>query len=56
MEDDGVIRSLKRSGTPVTRENYIRRNWVPVPQPWTPEHEAELPPELQNWAVFGEPA
>lgn len=40
-------------GIPVTRENYIKKNWRPVPQPWTAEHEYALPEFLQDWSQFG---
>jgi hypothetical protein len=40
---------MRRHHVPVTRENYIEANWGDdVPDPWTAEHEAELPDFLQE--------
>jgi len=52
MADDVLVRSMRKNGQPVTRENYIALAWPEVPVPWLPEHEAELPEELQDWSVF----
>jgi len=49
---DPIIEQLQADGRPITRENYIRRNWPELPNPWLPDHEAQLPPDLQDWAVF----
>jgi hypothetical protein len=54
-EDDIIVQGLKRRGLAVTRENYIDRNWPETPEPWTAEHEAELPASLQDWSVFERP-
>jgi hypothetical protein len=27
-------------------------NWPEKPEPWTAEHEADLPKELQDWSQF----
>lgn len=36
-------------GRPLTRDNYILHNWGPEPpEPWTAEHEAEIPEPLQD--------
>ena len=36
----------------MTRENYISLAWGdPLPD-WTPDLEAELPEELQDWSLF----
>jgi len=48
-EPDGTIEALRRAGIPVTRENYIDRVTNFGELEWTAEHEAMLPPELQNW-------
>ena len=48
-DDDHVVRFLKSKGIDVTRENYIDINWLgETPDPWTEEHEAELPEYLQE--------
>jgi hypothetical protein len=48
-EDDDIVRYLKELGLPVTREAYIRVNWLGhPPEPWTEEHEQELPPSLRQ--------
>jgi hypothetical protein len=38
---------LKR-GEPITRENFIANNWGDMPDPWTAEHEQEMPPDLRE--------
>ena len=45
---DPVLEDMILRGIPVTRENYISQNWMPIPKPWTAEHEAELPPSLRR--------
>jgi len=49
---DPIIELMNKHSIPVTRENYIEQAWPEVPSPWLPEHEAELPEQLQDWAVF----
>ncbi len=49
---DHVTEALKAAGKPVTRENWIAFNWGTQPKDWNAEHEAELPPELQDWEQF----
>jgi hypothetical protein len=45
-----IIESLRQNGRPVTRERYIRLNYLGrPPEPWTREHEGELPEFLQDW-------
>jgi hypothetical protein len=40
---------MKAKGIEITREKYIALAYGDdVPDPWTPEHEAELPPELRE--------
>ena len=39
---------MKANGVPLTRANFIGANWGEMPDPWTPEHEAELPSELRQ--------
>ncbi len=49
-EDDLVVRTLKRFGRPVTRENYIDVAYAgEPPEPWTGEHEATLPRHLRRF-------
>jgi hypothetical protein len=47
---DGVIRSLDKSGLPITRENYILRmhGSLPADDEWGAEHEDALPLQLRN--------
>lgn len=47
---DGVIRSLDKSGLPVTRANYILRmhGSYPSDDEWGAEHEDALPLQLRN--------
>jgi hypothetical protein len=50
---DSGVRTLIRDGRPVTRENYVTRNWMDgPPDPWTAEDEEQLPPQLQDWSQF----
>ena len=46
---------MLEDGIPITRKNYVAFNWGKKPKPWTAEHEAELPEELQDWSAFDEP-
>ncbi|HEX8836689.1 MAG TPA: hypothetical protein VF748_07120 [Candidatus Acidoferrum sp.] len=52
IQDDDVVQSLLRNNLPLTRQNYIEQAWGEVPVPWTAEHEAELPEQLQDWSQF----
>ena len=47
-----MVDNMKRDGVPVTRENYIARAYGDTPEPWTVEHEADLPYALQDWSRF----
>jgi hypothetical protein len=47
-----LVRTMKKHGIPVTRENFIGLNWLDQPKEWTAEHEAELPEHLQDWSQF----
>lgn len=49
---DPITEQMIADGLPFTRENYIAMNWSQTPDPWLPEHEAQLPTELQNWSMF----
>jgi len=43
-----LVEWLRSKNIPVTRENYLVFAYpTGLPDPWTPELEAELPPELQ---------
>jgi hypothetical protein len=45
-----VLETMKRRGTPITRDNYIRLNWgrrVPDDE-LTSEDEQQIPPELRE--------
>ena len=47
-KDDGLLRRMIASGAPLTREKWIRMNWLGhPPKPRTSEHEAEVPPPFQ---------
>ncbi|NIJ43262.1 hypothetical protein FHS78_003574 [Parvibaculum indicum] len=47
-EKDPVVEALERYKVPVTRSNWIKFSYPDgPPKPWTAEHEAELPEELQ---------
>lgn len=49
-----VVDLMMKSGTPLTRENYIATNWgAEGPGEWTAEHEAELPEPFQRTATTG---
>ncbi|HEX8836272.1 MAG TPA: hypothetical protein VF748_04990 [Candidatus Acidoferrum sp.] len=55
MENDPLVEQMAMDGVPLTRANYIKRNWSPLPDPWLPEHEAALPEQLQDWSLFPDP-
>jgi hypothetical protein len=45
---DSLVAWLRKERFPVTRQNYLELAYgSKLPEPWTPEHEAELPEELQ---------
>jgi hypothetical protein len=40
-------------GTPVTRQDYLHLAYFgEIPDPWTAEHEADMPIEPQDWSRF----
>jgi len=45
---------MRAVGIEVTRDGYIRAAYGDndIPKSWTPEHEMELPEELQDWTLF----
>ena len=46
--NDPIVKVLDQKGLPITRENWIELNWPTKPNPWTTEHEEEIPTILQN--------
>ena len=42
-----TLQLMVEYGTPLTREEFIRSNWMGEPEEWTAEHEAEVPPPLR---------
>ncbi len=45
---DPIVDSLRNSGIPVTRENWLGFNYPDgMPEEWTAEHEAQLPKPLR---------
>jgi hypothetical protein len=48
--DNAVLRSMRDHAVPVTRCNYIQLAYRgQEPEPWTAEHEEQLPVPLQDW-------
>lgn len=51
--NDSVKQMIRDGGDEVTRENYIDLSYAGLEMPeWTPEHEALLPDDLQDWSLF----
>jgi hypothetical protein len=49
---DQLLNWMKTHDVPITRDAYIQLAWgSDPPDPWMPEHEAELPEELQSTEV-----
>jgi hypothetical protein len=47
--EDSTLDWMMSKGMPLTRDSYILANWGPEPpEPWTAEHEAEIPEPLQD--------
>jgi hypothetical protein len=47
--EDGVLALMRRYKMPMTRENYIQLAFMgEPPAEWTPEHEADLPPQFRR--------
>jgi hypothetical protein len=45
----GTLRHMIQDGLPLTREKWISMNYMgQPPEPWTAEHEAEVPEPFQN--------
>ena len=49
---DFILIGMVRDKLPLTRENYIIRNWGELPENWSAEHEDQLPEKLQDWSCF----
>ena len=50
---DATLSLMRKAQIPVTRENYLQIAYFGrTPQPWTIEHELELPKELQDPKVL----
>jgi len=48
-EDDPLLEWMRSAGVAITRDFYIVMNWgADILDPWTPEHEAELPEFLRE--------
>jgi len=45
---DQVLREMLLARMPLDRETYLAMCWGPdLPDPWTAEHEAEVPPPFK---------
>ncbi|HKD27932.1 MAG TPA: hypothetical protein VKC66_18755 [Xanthobacteraceae bacterium] len=49
---DHVLGLMRKYGAPIDRESYIYFAYGSTGPEWTPEVEAELPYELQDWSQF----
>jgi hypothetical protein len=51
--NDPVSNWLRKNGHEITRESWIEANYLggKIPDPWTAEHEDELPEVLQRWPL-----
>jgi hypothetical protein len=50
LEKDSIVRTMRRYGMPVDRENYIEFNWSGCEiEPWGWESEEELPELLRDY-------
>ena len=44
-----TLKRMIKEGLPLTREKWISMNYLGhPPEPWTDEHEAEVPPPFQR--------
>jgi hypothetical protein len=54
-EGEPLLQAMIQRDAPVTRESYIQMVYgKEEPEEWTPEHESNLPQELQDWSAFDE--
>ena len=45
-----LLQWMNKNGIQVTRKSYIELAWGSLPPyPWTGDHEAALPADLQDW-------
>ncbi|RYD39481.1 MAG: hypothetical protein EOP83_36695 [Verrucomicrobiaceae bacterium] len=49
---DPILHGMVRDKLPLTRRNYIIRNYGELPTDWNAEAESELPEKFQNWSQF----
>jgi hypothetical protein len=42
-DDDPILEGMIRDNLPLTRDTYIFLNWDKRPNPWTAEHEEQVP-------------
>jgi hypothetical protein len=49
---DPILYGMRRDKLPLTRENYIIRNYGALPLDWDAESEESLPGKLQDWSKF----
>jgi len=48
-----LLRLMKERGVPLTRDNYLHMAYFgELPEQWTPEHEADLPKQFQDFSQF----
>ena len=49
---DPVLQTMHEHAIPMKRTNYIQlAYWGEIPDPFTAEHEQQLPVELQDWTL-----
>jgi len=48
-----LLQWMQENGVAITRDAYLKlAKGSSLPDPWTAEEEANLPPELQDWTRF----
>jgi hypothetical protein len=52
---DHILKFMMDNGLPLGRDTYIAINWGEEPEPWTHEHEDELPEFMQRNDAVEEP-
>jgi hypothetical protein len=52
LEVDGIVRSMKKYGIPITRENYLEYGYGGWAKEWSAELEPDLPEQYQDWPRF----
>lgn len=49
LEHDAIWQGMIKDGLPLDRDSYIFQNWLgEKPDPWTYEHEMQLPKHLRQ--------